>query len=90
MNSCYEFMAFNHPADHLVLKGQTAYDSPIVQAKKWKVIKGLDGSANSITLQSPYAAHKGMCVAQKGTEGHAIIPKTLADQKAVTFYISKT
>ena len=51
VGGCYKFRAFSHSRDYFSNVGTFAYNSPSSRINVWRIVKGIDGTRNTITFK---------------------------------------
>jgi hypothetical protein len=84
MGMCYKFQAYEHSKDYLKIKGIRAYNSPHSGDNVFKVVKGISGHTNSVSLIYKNKAALGM-------HGNGVWAKSLhsANKHYQSFYVTK-
>ena len=86
VGGCYKLRAFQHTKDYLSNVGTYAFNSETSKTKVWKIVPGIDGTRNSITLKDPKSKYGLMTY---GKNKARFYWNKYLNKKAATFYVTK-
>jgi len=86
VGGCYKLRAFHHTKDYLSNVGTYAFNSETSKTKVWKIVPGIDGTRNSITLKDPKSKYGLMAY---GKNKARFYWNKYLNKKAATFYVTK-